>query len=256
MREHSRTQHKYDPDPPIAGYRRTASPQKAGQLSATSRARLRTMMAESLRLRELALGRAINERTWERMKIADSAVNYMLNNYVIIRKKRIQGISGYTCDNCLTFHFQYINNIGYDLTAHKIHRCPVNAVTQSDISQNRDARRRQLHSESIRWLVGLSKSVFGPRMAVAVRSVNVETLESIDLHAPLIELDSIDSSHWAWRPIREHRMSLNEEGLEKIISNVYGTFAVISINEGEFQGCHLLRATREKTMTKPLSRRT
>jgi hypothetical protein len=211
-------------------------------------------MTEMLRLRELELGHAINESTWDKMKSAESAVNYLLNNYVIIRKRQIQGISGYICNNCLTFHFQYIKDIGYDLTAKEEHHCLIDAVNKANSLENRDARRRELNSESLRWLVGLSKSVFGVHMEVVIRSNTPETFGSRDLHAPLIELDSIDSSHWAWTPISKDHISLDNEGLQEIINKLYGTFGVISINEGEFQGRHLLKITREKSLKKPQSK--
>jgi hypothetical protein len=222
-------------------------------LSKTARAKFQSKMTELLRLRELALGHAINESTWDKMKSAESAVNYLLSNYVIIRKRQIQGISGYTCNNCLTFHFQYIKDIDYDLTAEEKHHCLINAVNKANSLENRDARRRQLHSESLRWLVGLSNSVFDVDTEV-VRSISPETFGSTDLHAPLIELDSIGSSHWAWVLIREDHMRLDNEGLQEIITKLYGTFGVISINEGEFQGRHLLKVTREKSLKKPQSK--
>ena len=254
MREHCKTQHRFDPDPPLESYKSIGNPRKIGELSKTARARFQSKMTELLRLRELACGHAINESTWDRMKSAESAVNYLLNNYIIIRKSQIQGISGYTCNDCLTFHFRYIKDPGYDLTAEERHHCLVNAVNKANSLENREDRRRQLHFESIRWLVGLSKSVFGMRMEVVIRSISPETFGSTHLHAPLIELDSIDSSHWAWVLIREHHMSLDDERLQKIINKLYGTFGVISINEGEFQGRHLLKVTRQKTLTEPQSK--
>jgi hypothetical protein len=255
MREHCKTQHKYDPDPTVES-KSIGSPQKTGELSETSRARFKSMMTESLLLRELAYGSAINESIWDRIKTADSAVNYMLNNYVIVQKRQIQGISGYTCNNCLTFHFRYIKDIGYDLTAGERHRCLVNRVTEAESLQDRGARQRQLHKESVRWLVKLSKSVFGLRKAVVVRSTSPETFESTDFHAPLIELDFTDSSHWTWRPIHEHRLILNEKEVEEIMSHVGGTFAVISIKTGEFKGHHLLKIARDKAVTKSVLRGT
>ncbi|MGA8484202.1 MAG: hypothetical protein WB706_07355 [Nitrososphaeraceae archaeon] len=41
----------------------------------------------------------------------ENALNYLLDNFVIVRKKEFQGISGYFCKKCLSFQYRYIKNI-------------------------------------------------------------------------------------------------------------------------------------------------
>ena len=79
--------------------------------------RFMKMITESLKFRELATRHSTPQLNWDLMNSAESAIDYMLNYYVIVHKRQIAGISGYFCINCLTFQFQYIKDIGFDLTA-------------------------------------------------------------------------------------------------------------------------------------------
>jgi hypothetical protein len=68
-------------------------------------------------------------------------------------------------------------------------------------------------------------------------------------HAPVIRMDFITPSHWAWSPIKSGRLGLTDTGLADIIRKVGGTYAIISIQKGELSGYHLLYITRLKRVS-------
>ena len=51
----------------------------------------------------------------------ENALNYLLDNFVIVRKTEFQGISGYFCKNCLSFQYKYVRNIWDEKTAKDEH---------------------------------------------------------------------------------------------------------------------------------------
>ncbi len=63
-------------------------------------------------------------------------------------------------------------------------------------------------------------------------------------HTPVIRMDFITPSHWAWSPIKSGTLGLTDMGLEEIIRNVEGTYAIILIQKGDLSGYHLLYITR------------
>jgi hypothetical protein len=213
------------------------------------------MITELLKFRELATGHTTPQLTWELMSSGESAINYMLDNYVIVHKSQIAGISGYICNNCLTFQFQYIKDVAFDLTAGERHRCTDGAIAQANRHQDRRSRQDQLYLESFLWLVNLTNSIFTGKKCVIVQSSFMpeysesnssrnQSFKVGSFHAPLIRMDNITPSHWAWSPIKSGTLGLTDIGLEEIIRNVGGTYAIILIQKGDLSGCHLLYITR------------
>lgn len=269
MREHCKTQHKYDPCPNIGSQKGASNIGNGtrsviGGSSSSQQNKVRvplaverfmSMMTESLKFRELAIGNTTPKSTRDLMSSPESTINYMLDNYVIVRKRLISGISGYFCKKCLTFQFQYIKDIGFDLTAEERHRCMVDRVSQVDSLQDRGLIQNHLYSESIQYLLNLTNSIFTDKKRVIVRSnfmskhseTNHSRIQSFNVrnfHAPVIRMNFITPSHWAWSPIKSGKLGLTGTGLEEIIRNVGGTFAIILIQKGELSGYHLLWITR------------
>jgi hypothetical protein len=270
MREHCRTQHKYDPSPNVGKQKspfysssknnetrsrieETSSSERNRERLSIAVERFMNMITESLKFRELATGHTTPHLKWDLMNSAESAIDYMLDNYVILHKRQIAGVSGYICNNCLTFQFQYIKDIGFDLTAAERHLCIESRVAQANGLQDQDRRSRQnqLYLESIRCLVSLTNSIFTGKKCVIVDSsfrpeyseTNISRTYSSKVgsfHAPVIRMDFITPSHWAWSPIKSGTVGLTNTGLEEIIRNVGGTFAIILIQKGDLSGCHLL----------------
>jgi hypothetical protein len=136
------------------------------------------------------------------------------------------------------------------LTAAERHVCNPEIVSKSCSVNNDFPAFDNLKQKSVRYLVSLIKSIFGPQIAVYVESIDPAYIFSKIYHAPVISLDSIDPTHWAWKLIGHRKIRLYEKGLEMIIDNILGTFTVIVINKGEFQGCYLLAITRDNTQPK------
>lgn len=271
MREHCRTQHKYDPSPNVgkqkspfySSSKKNETRSRIGETSSSEHdkerlsiavERFTKMMTESLKFRELATGHT-TPQLGNLMSSGESAINYMLDTYVIVHKRQIAGISGYICINCLTFQFQYIKDVGFDLTAGERHRCMDGAVAQANSLQDGRSRQNQLYLESIPCLVNLTNSIFTGKKCVIVHSSfmpeysesNTSRNQSFKVgsfHAPVIRMDSITPSHWAWSSIKSGTLGLTDMGLEEIIRNVEGTYAIILIQKGDLSGYHLLYITR------------
>jgi hypothetical protein len=243
MRHHCLTQHGYDPNPEVRNNPKSPALQKGHDISLGVRRKLQGKISESLKLQELAIGRSVKPGTKRKINSVDSAIDYLLDNYVLVRKRRIQGISGHVCKHCLTFHFKYISDIG-DPMAGERHVCSPHLLKKAKSLQNGYSVEAQLRADSVYWLVQLSKSLFGSNLEAVVQSISPKTFDLIRYHFPLIECYFLSESDWSWPFFTKGRLVLDEKGLETIIENVGGTFAVFSIDAGKFRGYHLLKITR------------
>ena len=117
-----------------------------------------------------------------------------------MRKKDISGISGHICDNCLTFQFQYIKDIGFGLTARERHRCIPSMVYEAIKLQDNITRHEHLRMQSYYSLTMLTNSIFMDNKYLVVDS-NLTPPNLANLHLRLINFDSITHDHWAWMPI-------------------------------------------------------
>ena len=128
-------------------------------------------------------------------------------------------------------------------------------VAQANGLQDRRSRQNQLYLESIRCLVNLTNSIFTGKKCVIVDSsfrpeyseTNISIIHSFKVgsfHAPVIRMDFITPSHWAWSAIKSGTLGLTDTGLEEIIRNVGGTFAIIIIQKGYLSGYYLLYISR------------
>ena len=112
MREHCRTQHGYDPEPiprPLPGRQRKTTDWINSTASAPVEKFLK-MMANS-RFQQTGIRDNTGEPIANSMGSIENALNYLLDNSVIVRKKEFQGISEYFCKKCLSFQYRYITPI-------------------------------------------------------------------------------------------------------------------------------------------------
>jgi hypothetical protein len=250
MRQHCRSQHGYDPEANIQPFRSKSNLQKTVTLPETLENKLKNKIQEEPRLLELALGRPLTDKTSNVTQSAELALTYLLDNFTLVRKRQIQGISGHICDTCLTFHFKYIMDIGGDVPLDERHRCRPKALKEAKNIRDRDSAKKQLHEESVRWLIRLCRSVFGSPMELVSQPISVETMRSSKFHYPRWPLLTIDSNHCVWSAISNGRVPIGQEILEEILSYLTGTFAVMSVAMGEFQGQYLLKVTRKRAVFK------
>lgn len=128
----------------------------------------------------------------------DSVLNDLVDNYGIISKKEISGISGYVCDKCLTFEFYYINDIGYDLTAKEKHRCIPEMVYEANNvpSQSRKQRLNELRERATLCVIQLANSIFSAKKKLVLESSVTSNIENF--HAPKISLQPLGDGVWPW----------------------------------------------------------
>jgi hypothetical protein len=176
FREHCRSQHNYDPLPRSLspGYPFAATGQKsaakfirrmdkpgnvAGLITAADK--FTTMMARSIRLQELSTGHAADRRSLDKLNLAESAINRMLDNYIVVPKRRVTGLSGFICQSCMTFQLEYIRIIGHDITAEGLHkRCRQTALAEATKLRDKTSRLSYLYSESVAIMESLIRSIF------------------------------------------------------------------------------------------------
>jgi len=126
MREHCRTQHNYDPEPiprpsPIRLRKTTESVNSSVNATGLSTEsapveKFLKMMAYS-RFQQTRLRDSTGEPFANSVGPIENALNYLLDNFAIVRKKEFHGISGYYCEKCLSFQYRYIKNIEDESTA-------------------------------------------------------------------------------------------------------------------------------------------
>jgi hypothetical protein len=78
------------------------------------------------------LQRELNSRT--------AQLSNIRSNYWLIPKNAIKGISGFFCTRCQSFGFEYVKNLGYDMTAQARHVCDENKVKRLEVllTKNQD----------------------------------------------------------------------------------------------------------------------
>jgi hypothetical protein len=247
MREHCRTQHSFDPMPkPVnlqQNLRTVGQPQSVPGTNTTKPSaaaeKFLKMMRDCLTIQELGSRRNVDQVISDSFGSIDKALNYLTDNFVIMRKTNISGISAHVCDNCLTFQFQYIKNIGFDLTASERHRCIRPMVYGPNKLQDKITRQEQLRMQSYDSLTMLTNSIFMGNKYLVVDSTLTQP-NLANLHLPLIKFDFITPDHWTWTPISRKIISLTETALNNYIMRMKGTFALISIESGVHSGDHLM----------------
>jgi hypothetical protein len=96
-----------------------------------------TMMTRSIRLQELSTGHAADRRRLDKLNLAESAINHMIDNYIVVPKHWVLGLSGFVCKTCMTFQLEYIRIIGIDITAEALHkRCRRTAISEASSEIN------------------------------------------------------------------------------------------------------------------------
>ena len=263
MRSHCKSQHKYDPmpynlvNPQLNSRPKVSPPTPEKQIGLRiALGKLRNMVRDCYVLDQFAKGDTAIPGTIVPMLSVESAANYMLDNYLMVRKNEIAGISGHVCNNCLTFQFQYIKDIGYDLTAMEKHHCMPDAITRANGLEDRPYVQNSLNLQSIGHLEKLTNLVFGGEKYVIVsktgfpiiesNSSNTQQFKIENFHMPVLRLDTLTSNNWAWPAIHHGALPLDGAGLRNILRHVRGTYAAILVKEGKYSGRHLLSVSNQQ----------
>jgi hypothetical protein len=250
MREHCRTQHNFDPMPKIVKQNLTTVGKGQFDIRTTATRpsdaakKFMKLMGEVLTIQELGQNQYVHHLSQDSFGSMDNALNYLMDNYVFMRNTEINGISGHICNNCLSFQFQYIKDIGFDLTAGEKHLCLRFMVNEANSLQNKFVKQQYVHKQAYDSLAILANSIFMGKQHLVVNS-RVTPAYVTNLHIPLIKLDSITPTHWAWMPISKEIIALSEIGLKNYIALMgASTYALIFIESGDYSGYHLMYVER------------
>ena len=173
--------------------------------------------------------------------IFEHALNYLLDHFVVVSKKDILGISGYICEECISFQFQYDTDLWHGKTAKDDHRHSPIMLNKVNQLQDREAKANELRIHADRALIALTNSLFTPKIYLYVNPYM--KLEDIpNFHGPIFKLDSITSEHWAWRVIVD-KVDLSEIEIYNFIKDVGSTYALISNTSGPYSGNYVMLVT-------------
>lgn len=188
------------------------------------------MTDNCLKIKKLETGPIQIQVNLDSIRSADTFLNDFVDNYAIISKKDISGLSTYVCNKCLAFQFQYLKDIGIDLTAEQRHRCiPVMFYDANNLpDQNRIQRLNELRQRGTLHFIEMTNSIFAGKKEIVVHS----TLLPANLgyfHAPKIRLVSMTADHWAWIPIILKEVALTDIGLKNFVGLLGSTYALLCV---------------------------
>lgn len=246
VRAHCKRQHDYDPIP-------SKNPKKYGFSDDTevdsnyyeadyAVGRVVTMMKDFLKIQQLSRANGIAGR----VRSEESYLNNLVDDYIIISKRDISGISGYVCSRCLSFQFRYIMDIGRNLTAREKHRCDPEEVKISNTLGNTKQPNGGLVAKATDCLVTLTNSLFQGRVDVELTNLS----GFVNYNAPLIKLDNMDLESWLRKLIQKRKLLLTDFGLRKYITrmNLTGTYVKFLVNDGPYSGQYLMYLKRHTAL--------
>lgn len=250
MRAHCKSQHNYDPLPTENTKKYGFSEDTevdSGNLESSNYyeaenaiSRVVTMLKNFSKIQELnKYGNAGKFRS------GTSQLNSLVDDYVIVNKGEISGISGYLCNRCLSFQFQYVMDIGHNLTAREKHRCDPEVVKISNTLQNRIQRYDELVTKATDCLVTLTNSIFQGKVDVVLIS---DSSRFVNYHAALLGIDHINPRTWLWELIHKGKLRLSDTGLRNYIARMKltGTYAKIHIKDGPYSGYYMMYLKRRE----------
>ena len=187
-----------------------------------------TMMARSIRLQELSTGHAADRRSLDKLNLAESAINRMLDNYIVVPKRRVTGLSGFICQSCMTFQLEYIRIIGHDITAEGLHkRCRQTALAEATKLRDKTSRLSYLYSESVSIMESLIRSIFpGKIFLIASR---LKEGAAGNYQAPDIAPEKMGTTHWGWSVIRAGKVDVTNSDLKIFLKDMMGSYALFTI---------------------------
>lgn len=242
---HCRNQHDFDPMSNQAhkkyAFSKFTDSESKNRLNSGSFAsqkavkRIINLMNDLSRFRALRRG-PVSDRVSEDRRRPDYAIlNRLVNNYIIVPKRDISGISGHLCRRCCTFEFRYIKDIGSDLTASETHICDDTIQEKSNLY--REQIRPQLIKQKSECLLNLANLLFRENKFLVVEPtpVHEETY-----HAHSIRLAQIGPEHWALKPLIEEKMWLSQYDLSMFLDRMNGSYARLIVESGEYSGEYLM----------------
>ena len=194
MRDDCKTRHNYDPEPnrrksAVGQYKNmelAGSPANTKGLSAV-KAFLK-MVANSLRFQQTEFVDNEGNDIVDSGSIENS-LGYLLDNFVVVRKREFQGISGYFCEKCLSFQYQYVKNIWNEMTVESLHV----HLPNLQYDANRPFKETKLRTQANKHLMELTNALLGRFKIFLVQKFADPT----NFHGPKIEFEFLHPYEWA-----------------------------------------------------------
>ena len=247
MRAHCKGQHDYDPipskNPKKYGFSNDSEVDSNYYEAENAIGRVVTMMEDLLKIQQLGRANSITGR----VRSDESYLNNLVDDYIIISKRDISGVSGYLCNRCLSFQFRYVMDIGRNLTAREKHRCDPEEVKISNTLGNTKQPCGDLVAKATDCLVTLTNSLFHGRVDVKLIS-NLSGF--VNYNAPLIKLDNMDFESWLPKLIQKSKIRLTDSGLRKYITRMKltGTYVKFLVNDVPYSGKYLMYLKRRTAL--------
>jgi hypothetical protein len=105
--------------------------------------------------------------------------------------------------------------------------------------QDRSAKEKERRTQANLALIELTDSIFTGKKYLEVNSsVDQEFLSNF--HGPRLEFNSLEFDNWSGKIIIEEQEELSENYINNFITDVGGTYALISIPSGPYSGDYLM----------------
>jgi hypothetical protein len=170
------------------------------------------------------------------MTSLEYALNYLLDNFVLVNKQDVEGISGYFCNRCMSFEIKYITNLERSKGAGATHMHVPPSIDGVHLTEI------EAREEAYRLLIAATNSLLtGQRFLEAFS--HLEKSRIYGYKGPLIRLDSLTSGHWAEPAIGSGHDPIDDRKSNNLIKQFWGTYVLIYVQEGEYSGYHLVRIT-------------
>ena len=181
------------------------------------------------------------------LKNAQTAIQQIYSNFVLMPKFSVAGISGFVCPKCVQFEAIPIKNLGFDRTMQHRHICSPSAL--ESVLKNPDYRsilsaveleaNENLFLMTKRWLSGAS---FLNSRAIP---------PSITILPEVYVLDAV-SDDWLWQYTGEEGRQVDDKDLKKFLAMAKATYAIFNFpGKGRFfmyVSCYLQNNTKEKSL--------
>lgn len=189
--EYSRTQHNFDfdPGPHAIPIRASANTQEFSKVTSRQSERLLEIIRNAVKTRRRLRDDISPVEALYSINSLEYALDYLLDNFVLVNKSDIQGISSYFCDECLSFEIRYIQDTGNQEPAASKHMHI--RRREGTVYDEKDGR-----EQAYQGLVSATNSLFsGRKFLLAEPRPNLSTDASF--RGPRIEMESITPQHWA-----------------------------------------------------------
>jgi len=113
-----------------------------------------------------------------------------------------------------------------------------NRINEAFSLENRSAKGQELRLQANQSLITLANSLFTGKVRLVVEPV-LEATFIANFH-PVIKLDYLTSDHWAWSPIVNKVVGIDETSMNNFIVDMAGSFVLISVQNGSYSGHHLI----------------